>query len=228
LIARIEKRCMDVWAIVPVKSLQESKGRLAHLLSPGARAQLVRVLLQHVLATVQETQRITKLLVISGDEQVRQIAGAYGALTMDEQPPYGLNRAVSHAYRFAAESGADAVLILPADLPFATTADLDLVLDAGLASSGVVELPVMAICSDRRGDGSNALFLRPCVDFEFSYGPNSLQHHIHEAVERGYVVRLVNAQGLQFDLDIEEDWQAFQEQESSRPINNSTVRQFSS
>jgi 2-phospho-L-lactate guanylyltransferase (CobY/MobA/RfbA family) len=54
-----------------------------------------------------------------------------------------------------------------------------------------------------------------------------LQHHIHEAVERGYVVRLVNAQGLQFDLDIEEDWQAFQEQESSRPINNSTVRQFS-
>lgn len=221
---------MDVWAIVPVKSLQESKGRLAHLLSPAARAQLVRVLLQHVLATVQETNRITRLLVISGDEQVRQIARAYGALTVDEQPPYGLNRAVSHAYTFAAENGADAVLILPADLPFVTTADLDLVLDAGLGSgseSGEVEQPVVAICSDRRGDGTNALFLRPCVVFEFSYGSNSLQRHVHEAVERGYQVRLVNAQGLQFDLDIEEDWQAFQERESSRPINNSTVRQFS-
>ena len=219
---------MDVWAIVPVKSLQESKGRLAHLLSPAARAQLVRVLLQHVLATVQDTDRVTKLLVISGDEQVRQIAGAYGALTMDEQPPYGLNRAVSHAYAFAAENGADAVLILPADLPFVTTADLDLVLDAGLSSeSGDVEKPVVAISSDRRGDGTNALFLRPCVEFEFSYGSNSLQRHVHEAIERGYLVRLVNAKGLQFDLDIEEDWQVFQEQESSRPIYNSTVRQFS-
>jgi len=200
---------------------------LAHLLSPAARAQLVRVLLQHVLATVQDTDRVTKLLVISGDEQVRQIAGAYGALTMDEQPPYGLNRAVSHAYAFAAENGADAVLILPADLPFVTTADLDLVLDAGLGSeSGGVEQPVVAICSDRRGEGTNALFLRPCVDFEFSYGSNSLQRHIHEAVERGYQVRFVNAQGLQFDLDIEEDWQVFQEQES-RPIDNSIVRHLS-
>lgn len=215
---------MDIWAIVPVKSLLESKGRLAHLLSPESRAQLVRDLLLHVLAVVRETTRITQLLVISSDPEVRQIADAFGALAVKEEAPFGLNSAVSHAYNLAAQARAGAVLILPADLPFVTRTDLDLVIDAGLEDSShgaSSENPAMAICSDRRGDGTNALFLRPCVDFEFRYGPNSLQHHIHEAIERSYQVRLVDARGLQFDLDTEVDWQAFQAQNNQEPVINS-------
>ena len=226
---------MDVWAIVPVKSLLESKGRLAHLLSSEERAQLVRGLLHHLLKAVQETPRITRLLVISSDPEVRQIAVAYDALTVEEKPPFGLNSAVSSAYNLAAEGGAGAVLILPADLPFVTTADLDLMIDAGLgsdsgngtdAAAAESERPVMAICSDRRGDGTNALFMRPCLDFYFHYGPNSLQRHIHEAVEHDYLVRFVNSPALQFDLDTEEDWQTFQAQDRSQSINNSAVQQF--
>lgn len=237
---------MDVWAIIPVKSLLESKGRLAHLLSPGSRAQLVGNLLNHVLAIVKETTRITQVLVVSGDPEVWQIAEAHDALVVEERLPHGLNSAVSYAYDLAAEGGADAVLILPADLPFITSADINLVIDTALGEgnsngTGVStikefapslapvvdpEQPVMAICSDRRGDGTNALLLQPSLEFDFHYGPNSLQRHIHEALDRDYLVRLLSPPGLQFDLDTEEDWQMFQEDDRSESINNLAVQQF--
>ena len=229
---------MDVWAIIPVKSLSESKGRLAHLLSPDSRARLVRNLLDHVLGTIQETSCITQVLVISSDPEVWQIAEGYGATVVHEMMPYGLNNAVSQAYALAADGGADAVLILPADLPFITASDINLMIDAGLGDGGgngtgavtAMEFapslaptvdpaqPVMAICTDRRGDGTNALLLRPLLAFDFRYGLNSLQQHIQEAVKRDYLVRLVNAPGLQFDLDTEQDWQMFQGDNRSKPI----------
>ncbi len=229
---------MDVWAILPVKSLSESKGRLAHLLPPDARELLVRSLLDHVLLTIQEVPRITKVLVVSQDPEVWQIAESFGAVAVEEVKPYGLNSAVAYAYGLAAKGGADGVLILPADLPFVTTADINLMVDAGLndwrgngtglatamgfesslALAVDTTQPVMAICSDRRGDGTNGLLLRPAMAFNFFYGPYSLKLHIQEAVERGYLVRLVEAVGLQFDLDVEQDWQIFQEDERSKPL----------
>lgn len=235
---------MDVWAILPVKSLSESKGRLAHLLPPDSRVELVRNLLNHVLVTIQEVPRIKQVLVISRDPEVWQIAEAFGALAVEELKPYGLNSAVTHAYGIAANGGAEAVLVLPTDLPFVTPADIEGMIDGGLNDwrgngTGFVtamgfepsfalavdsKQPVMAICSDRRGDGTNGLLLRPAMDFDFFYGPNSLKLHIQEAVERGYLVRLVNAGGLQFDLDVEQDWQVFQEDERSKPIAGSMLR----
>ena len=231
---------MDVWTILPVKSLSESKGRLAHLLSPDIRAQLMHSLLDHVLSTIQNVPRITRVLVISRDPEVWRLARLYKARVVEESQPYGLNSAVAHAYGLAAGGGADAVLILPVDLPLLTTADINLVLDAGLGdghengSGGVTAMefvpslapptnpqqPLMAICSDRRGDGTNGLLLRPSLEFNFHYGGNSLNEHIKEALERNFLVRLVNATGLQFDLDTEEDWQLFQKNAQSKSVIN--------
>jgi 2-phospho-L-lactate guanylyltransferase len=228
-------KLLDVWTILPVKSLSESKGRLANLLSTDIRAQLMRSLLEHVLATIQDVPRITQVLVISRDPEVWRLARLYKTRVVEETEPYGLNTAVAHAYRLAAGASADAVLILPVDLPVVTTADIDLMLDAGLGEghengSGRLtamefvpslappvnpQQPLMAICSDRRGDGTNGLLLRPSLDFDFHYGVNSLNEHIKEALERDFLVRLVNAAGLQFDLDTEEDWQLFQKDEQN-------------
>ncbi len=217
---------MDDWAIIPVKSLSESKGRLAHLLSPGQRAQLVRNLLGHVLAEVQRTARISRQLVISRDPEVWAFADAFGAKVVEEIPPYSLNRAVSHAFQIAVQSGANGVLILPADLPFVGTADVNLMIETGdgderengltIGNSGGINRaagavqPVMVVSSDRHGEGTNALYLRSAREFDFHFGKRSLLLHIREALKRDYLVRLVNQPGLQFDLDTEEDWRQLQ------------------
>jgi len=42
-----------IWAIIPVKPLLTSKNRLAHLLSPPARAELIGDFLVRMLAELQ-------------------------------------------------------------------------------------------------------------------------------------------------------------------------------
>ncbi|MFN2137076.1 MAG: hypothetical protein ACK2UK_14040 [Candidatus Promineifilaceae bacterium] len=220
---------MDVWAVIPVKSLATSKGRLAHLLLPEQRLQLMQALLQHVLAVAGDTPGIVQTVVISDDLQVRRIAESRGALALAEPSPPDLNGAVAYACDHVAALGGQAALILPADLPFVTVPDLALMVATGQegeqhdTQGGYVTAqefapslapsnggrPVVAICGDRHGEGTNGLLLRPVVDFTFHYGPQSMQKHIAEALQRDYRVRLVSAPGLQFDLDTEADWRHF-------------------
>ncbi len=234
---------MDVWATIPVKSLLEGKGRLAHLLPPESRAALVGDLLNHVLKVVSAVPEITHSLVVSSDPAVWDIAEANGALALPERAPLGLNRAVTYAYDLARKEGADAVLVLPADLPLVTTADIEQILDAGLGEnrengsayhtmrrfgagsplSGEPAQPLMTICPDRRGDGTNALLLQPPVCFCFHYGPSSLRKHIQEALERDFAVRLVTSPGLLFDLDTQEDWYSLEENDRHKRIRKSTI-----
>lgn len=199
-----------VWAIVPVKTLLLSKGRLAHLLSPQERALLVSRLLQHVLITATAAPEIDQTLVISSDPDVWAVAADYGARVVREEPPPELNTAVASALVVAAENGVDGVMVLPVDLPFVTPADIALMVDAGLDAPASPDQGVMAIAPDKDGCGTNALFLRPPFAFDFHFGPQSLQRHIAEAVERQVAVRLVYTPGLQFDLDTDEDLLAFQ------------------
>lgn len=221
---------MDVRTIIPVKSLAESKGRLAHLLAPEERALLTRNLLNHALAVSGATSGITQTMVVSADPQVLRIARQSGATAVVEEAPYSLNSAVAFAARLAAQAGAQAILILPADLPFLSVADLELMvaagreegeerpagitrvqeLEASLLPSAAPDRPLVAICPDRRGEGTNALLCRPYEEFTFHYGPYSLQRHIQEALRRDYRLSLVHAPGLQFDLDVEPDWRLLQ------------------
>lgn len=199
----------EVWAIVPVKTLLDSKRRLAHLLSAEERAGLVRNLLCHVLETIAGAAEIDRTLVISSDPEVWAVAEARGAIVVAEAPPPGLNTAVASALDVAGQNDIAGALILPVDLPFITPADIALMVESGLGSAGEPYAGVMAISPDKDGTGTNALFLRPPFAFDFHYGPHSLQRHLGEALARGVTVRLVYAPGLQFDLDTDQDLLAF-------------------
>jgi len=221
---------MDIWAIIPVKSLFESKRRLARLLPCEQRAQLIQDLLRNELTVLSQVPAITQVLVISSDPAVWALAQQFGALVEKEQSSQGLNAAVTHGMSVAAWNDASGALMLPVDLPFITISDVDLMVNAGLdktnSDTEVSRAPampggyghhyknrsgrVMAICSDEDGDGTNALFLNPVLDFSFQYGPGSFQRHIQEAKKRGLTARIVSAPGLKFDLDNEKDWLSYQ------------------
>ena len=193
-----------VWAIIPVKPLLTSKNRLAHVLSPTARAQLIGAFLARMLAELQQVAGLAQILLVSSDPTVAEIARQFGVRLLVEERPLGLNTAVSRAARLAAAQGADSVLVLPADLPFLQAADVDCLL------TQLTAVPTMVICSDGRADGTNALLLSPPRDFTFQYGPGSLQNHLREAESRKMVHKIVRCPGLQFDLDTENDWQVYQ------------------
>lgn len=196
---------MTTWAIIPVKPLHDSKRRLAHLLSAAERADLIHSFLDDLLATLNETPGIDRVLVVSGDRSVITLAEKYGAAVLVEVEPSGLNAAVARGASHAAERGASAVLFLPADLPFARAADVEQMLQP-LDAPG---RPLLALTGDEDEEGTNALLLAPPGDFTFRYGPGSYGAHLAEAMARGRSTHVINAPGLRFDLDTEADWRVF-------------------
>ena len=136
-------------------------------------------------------------MVVSRDPAAIQLASALGARALVETGDE-LNEAVTQACRYAQENGATSALILPADLPRLTVADLHLLCAAADAPETVVITP-------SRDGGTNALLLSLPVTFAFAYGSDSFQHHEQRATRSALNVRVVETDNLRFDLDAPAD-----------------------
>jgi 2-phospho-L-lactate guanylyltransferase len=211
---------MPTHALIPVKHLYDSKRRLAHLLSAEVRAGLIGRFLDNLLLTLNATPGIDRALVVTCDPAVVHLARRRGADVLLEPAADGLNTAAARGAAHALAGGASAVLLLPADLPFARVEDIEAMLRevpgsrfqvpggerSSLAPGPWPLAPLLAICPDETEDGTNALLLAPPGDFTFRYGPGSFRAHLAEAERRGRAAHVVPAPGLRFDLDTESDW----------------------
>ncbi len=95
---------------------------------------------------------------------------------------------------FQAAEGLVDLLIIHADLPLLSCADIDALLQAA-THTGV------AIAPDRHGRGTNALALRAGAALRPRFGPDSLAQHLRDAPKAAVVRR----QGLALDVDTPED-----------------------
>ncbi|MBX6771060.1 MAG: 2-phospho-L-lactate guanylyltransferase [Chloroflexi bacterium] len=189
-----------VAAIIPVKHLDRAKSRLADQLSPVERAGLVLALLEHVLDAVRRAPSVDRCLVVSPDPRVRDQAAALGAAVLDEPAAGGgQNAALEHARSFVRLWRPAALLIVAADLPRLTPADLEAVSGLGAEPGTVVLAP------DRREEGTNLLYLTPPDCLPFCFGPGSFRVYRSEAERRGLRVRVYRAPGTASDLDTPDD-----------------------
>jgi len=190
---------MTLWAIVPVKPLRRGKSRLAGALSEDERTELNRSLLQNTLKTFANLKEVEEVLVISRDPQALAIARQHGARTVREDGQPELNTALKRATVIAQVYATRGVLVLPADLPLVTRADvLTLIEHAG-------EPPAVVIAPDRHGTGTNALLISPAGLIEYDFGENSFQRHCQRATEAGARLEIVDLPTLGLDLDLPED-----------------------
>ena len=192
---------MSIWAIVPVKPLQQSKSRLSGVLSPLQRAGVSRHLLARTLHVLAETPRIARVLVISRDPAALALARRAGARTLLEEGAPELNSALPRATTFAQSSRIEGVLVLPTDLPLLTAADLDALLDFGSMGAAVVIAP------DRHEQGTNALFVRPPGIIPYAFGPGSFAEHCRSAEQVCVSLSICRRPGFALDLDLPEDLQ---------------------
>src|SRR5690349_11350115 len=111
-----------VWAVVPVKRLSAAKQRLAPVLSRHERTELVRTMLHDVLTTLCATPGLAGTIVVTADPVITKLATLFDARVIADTVETGVNAAVLLGLQ-ALESS-DAALIVPADIPFATAADM--------------------------------------------------------------------------------------------------------
>jgi len=185
---------------VPVKPPTEAKSRLAEVLSPGKRTAVAWHLCERTLATVERWPRADLRLIVSRDAELLADAGRRGWIAVPEEVA-DLNSALRQVAARATREGAGALLVLPADLPLLTAADLERL--ATLAGEGT---PVVVIAPCRRGDGTNALLLRPPDAIPFAFGPASFAEHCRLAEGRRVPVHVFRSPTLALDVDTPEDW----------------------
>lgn len=185
-------------ALVPVKALDQAKGRLAALLSQDERRRLALTMLEDVLRALQVVPRVEHVAVVSRDADVLARVEELATEPLSEPPLCrGVNQALAHAAAALADKGANALLVVAADLPAALPADIDSVIDA-LPERGIALIP-----TDDRGTG--AIALRPPDVIPFRFGHRSSVLHKREAIARGLPARVLHLVSLSRDVDKPDD-----------------------
>lgn len=181
-------------ALVPVKALDQAKGRLAVVLSREERRALALAMLEDVLRAVRTVPRVDHLAVVSPDADVLARAQELAAEPLSEPSRCrGVNQAVTHASAALSDAGADALLVVAADLPAAAPSDVEALLEA-LPERGVALVP-----TDDRGTG--AIALRPPDAIPFRFGDRSSVAHKREATAAGLPARVLRLPSLSLDVD---------------------------
>jgi 2-phospho-L-lactate/phosphoenolpyruvate guanylyltransferase len=176
-------------ALIPIKERVRCKTRLAEALAPAARLDLVRSMLTAVLEAAGNAATVHQVIVISPERDTVPAGIPVLADTGES-----LNNALVQAHTMVRELGCHEVVVLPADLPMVTSAEIDELVRAGRMGG-------FAIASDAAGLGTNALCLVSTPSFHFQFGPDSRRLHLQEAQRLGVSPQLVNLPGLEFDVD---------------------------
>jgi 2-phospho-L-lactate guanylyltransferase len=170
-------------------------------------------------------------IVVSPDPGVLALAATYNLTPLLEDPTplsgYGLrvkvkdygeptlNAALEQATTHASARGASAVLILPADLPLLTLAD---VTRLWRASQRLYADAAMVIAPDDQEQGTNALLVRPPGALRYQFGPGSFQRHCQQARELGLAWHIDRSPRLGLDVDLPADlehWLAIEQADSA-------------
>ncbi len=180
--------------VLPVKSLSETKTRLAPTLTALERGALTLAMLEDVMDVTQELSGWATW-VISPDETVLEIALGRSAYAIrEERPPLG--NAIRQAEEEALGREADALAVLLPDTPLLTTEALT----RALHTLGPV---VLAPSTDE--SGTNLLVRRPPTAIDARFGTDSYRKHLEAAALADLPTAIVGSPELGFDLDLPGD-----------------------
>ena len=193
------------WLIIPVKPFEEAKSRLAEMASTAERAAISQRLLRHVLQVTAEANVFAGRIVVSRSLQVLTMAEEMNATPLLEGPRQEeldmLNGALDQARTYAQEQGADAILVLPSDLPVLAVSDVHQITALGRRSDSVV------IAASKDG-GTNALLLHPSDAIDFAFGLQSCAQHQQLAERAGITPQILRTPSLALDIDSPADLSA--------------------
>jgi len=193
----------NLWAAVPVKELDLAKQRLAPLLAPPLRRELMLAMLEDVLAALVATPGLGGLVIVTVDREAERLALRYGARLLADGARDGHSGAVAAAARLLAAEGRAGMLTLPGDVPRVTPTEIADLIAAHRPA------PSFTIAPSRDERGSNAVICSPPDAVPLRFGEDSFFPHVRAAEARGLRPTVRRLPGLALDIDTPEDLAAF-------------------
>jgi 2-phospho-L-lactate/phosphoenolpyruvate guanylyltransferase len=185
--------------LLPVKDLQNSKQRLAAVLTPEERFGLVQAMLADTVRAIRSTTGAARILVVTSYEPAMRMAHENGWEILREDQQLSESDSVDAASRICESWGITGLLRIPLDIPLVQARDFDELFAIECHA------PALVIVPSRDGTGTNAMFRTPPTLFPSHFGDGSFVKHILEAEKAGARVIIRNNPRLELDVDDEAD-----------------------
>jgi 2-phospho-L-lactate guanylyltransferase len=189
---------MSTFAILPMKTFDVAKSRLAPEVGAGARKVLAEAMFSDVLTALRRTPQIDQILVVTNDRHGQRIAGGHGATVLDDTGTTH-SEATMIGIHQALRLGATRVLLVPGDCPLLDPTELTELLAYDVTTPSALIVP------DRHGAGTNALLLTPPTALTPAFGEGSCERHFQLATEQGTHPEVIAVRSLALDIDTGED-----------------------
>lgn len=188
-----------VWAILPIKSLDNAKQRLSEILSADERRVLMLNSARDVLAALSRSSRLSGILLVSKDATALALGREYGARPLMVDSDNGHSDAINQAVEFLRKQDVTATVTIPGDAPLLTARDVDDVCDA------LKKSPSLVIVSNSDGTGTNCIGASPPNLIPYQFGCNSFARHVSSANDAGVKPTILNLPRFELDIDTESD-----------------------
>jgi 2-phospho-L-lactate/phosphoenolpyruvate guanylyltransferase len=194
---------MTLYALVPIKTISNSKSRLAGVLSTTLRKEFVLAMIQDVVGALMRTPSLQHVAVVTSDPVAMRLAEAIGARIIPDGADDGYTAAVEKASTILFREGATAVMTIPLDVPTATPSDIEEVIAAYERTRSVTLVP------SRDRLGTNCVVLPVQSPMNVQFGVNSFARHVAAASAAAITASILDIPGLALDIDTADDLEFF-------------------
>ena len=188
-----------MWGIIPIKSLNQAKHRLKHVLYPDERQEFFNAMFEDVLSTMMSVPDFEQVAVATVCPAACIIAKKYGAIVLSTSQDEGQTAAVERSAEILDARGITSMLVIPGDVPLVTVEEIKIVLELH------EKAPSMTIVPAQDELGSNCIALSPTTAAPLRFGPNSYFPHLETARKLGLSLQSPKLTGLGLDIDTPED-----------------------
>lgn len=198
-------------AVLTVKSTAGSMMRLADVLLPAEREELASRLYQQALNVLGAVSLLDERIVVSTDSAVLDAAHLAGARILKEPNQLSHSHSAERGVEMALRIAAHTVLSAPIDVPLATSAEYEKLLE----TSSRLPTPSLIIVPSCDGMGTNVLVRSPPDVIASGFGPGSFERHRNAGIAAGAEVRVMRPPGITLDVDTPQDLLALGNQATS-------------
>ena len=188
---------MKTVAIIPVKSFSKAKTRLT--ISSEKTVDICKLMLGEVLQTISTSKKIDNTIIVSHDQSAFDIGKKFSVIEVFDELESGVNNAITLADEYISDSEFDTSIILPQDIPFFNSSDLDNLFSFFQRKNSVVIVP------SRQFNGTNSLIRNPSRIITTRYDEGTYKSHLDEAKCNSVDFSLVLIRRLMLDIDSQSD-----------------------
>jgi 2-phospho-L-lactate guanylyltransferase len=185
---------MPTALLIPVKTMGNAKQRLGDAFDQYHRTLLAEAMLRDVLTAVSGVADRVDVFLVTGDPQAQSLATQFKFGIIEDRRNESETAAIEMASGWCEDRGYNATVVIPADIPLITSAELQEVF-AAAPPQGAVFVPAY----DRRG--SNCVLRRPANIIPLRFGNDSFLPHCESMRKTGKPLVILEMSGIGLDID---------------------------